>query len=218
MRPQQRTSGLRRVRENIYGAQLPTVDWAFDSVVGFDVYFRIQSPVGVNVPTLDGYRLQGIPQIYDAQNAFMPTAAQIIDPYLVLTYPVSPSGTLKFNLAPTDPAFRGRVGEYLCSKEIVIPVPAPPTNGVVTSGNFSGAVGDFYLSGAGGQLYVQGLPVIMNTTQSDPAIRVSINGGTLQAEFTLPINSADVFDYSATAGSFLNATGGQLDTFNITMP
>jgi hypothetical protein len=209
--PQQRTSAVRRVRPNFFGAQFQTVDWLPAAFLGTAVRFSLSfAGTGIQDTTRD-YSLNGIPQMSWLDLSTFPISAAWEKPYLVLDWGVPVDDSQPFVIAANDPAFRGPKGEYLVGKVIAgVPAPPAPHDTVISFGNADVAVATFAFSDGSDLLFLSGLDSIQNTTKGEAAIDYTTAAGGCTVTFPTPPDVGDQIDFTGGAASFLNQSGGTL--------
>ncbi|MEQ2009601.1 MAG: hypothetical protein ABMA26_22690, partial [Limisphaerales bacterium] len=153
MRSQQRTSGIRRIGQNPFAVQYATIDWFPILLAGNNITYDLYAPGNILLTDLDGCTLNGLPQINGSTPANPVVAAAIVGNQLRLTYTNAPILGDQFFVLPNDQAFRGKFGEYLCSKEfLTVPLPPPVIQSQASGAAIAGSGVDITLTGAGGQL------------------------------------------------------------------
>jgi len=216
--PQQRTSAVRRVKPNIRGVQWATVDWLPAAYAGPLVRFAIfQSGVPYQDTTTD-YSLQGIPAFLASPSGGHAISAVWNKPYLDITFEHEAPDTDGFSLRPSDPAFRGPDGQYLCSKFIsgVIP-PPPPVDAAIASGSADGTRAVFTLSDPAVILGTLNTGNAYNSTKGEPANGYIYAAGSLYVNFPTPPDIGDTIDFTGDAAAWVTNTGGTLPATSVTL-
>jgi hypothetical protein len=219
MATQQRTSGVRRTRPNRLGNQYETVPIGGLQVLGTAVLIALVSGRTWLTQTAASWVLSGVPPIGGGTPENLPVSADIDGDELRLIYSAPLDNHTPFYIPADIAEFRGPLGQYL-SAEIKLPDgwSPPPTNATATAILQAGTGVDITLNGAGGPLYLTGLPPIQNNTTGQAAVSVINTGGVIHVEFPVPVLIADQIVWTADPTWWLNSTGGTLDSFDFTMP
>ena len=201
------------------GVQFGSVDWQFGAKDATHVILVITTVESGGFASLDGFTLSGIPGFSIDSGAEPCIGAVISGGFLELEFASVPVIDFVLEILPNDLAFRGPFGEYLVSKEMIVKAPpAPPTNATVTSVAINGTGIDVALDGAGGTMYLNGVPNIGNTTTAEAPLSANINATVIHLEYLTPVSSGDVIDWVDAAGWFLNSTLGSVNSFSLPVP
>ena len=206
------------MRTNFLGTQYSEVDWQIAAFIANGVRLAMFQPPWNTQDTTRDYALVGIPQVSRDGLVDIPIAAAWAKPYLDLTWGSAMGSSFTLRVQPIDPAFRGPQGEYLCGKlETYVPPPPAPQDATATGAAIAGSGIDVGLSGAGGQLFLTGVPGVVNLSTAEAAVAVVITAAVMHVEFTTPVSPGDIIDWPGSAGYFLNPSGGALTAWNITL-
>lgn len=216
---QQRTSGLRRNRTNLYGVQFANLDWIWDGNAGDEVYFSLYLAGPSMIMNTDGLTLNGVPPMVDLNTMATAIAAHLTPTQLVLDFGYPQGAGSSFYMPVNTPQFRGEFGEFLGCKQLVVPAPAPgPADIVITAvGSATNTVTLYAFTGAAG-LAMRNLPVITNDTNAQNATSVTTDGNSIVATFASTVNLGDSISWAGGTTDWLNDTLGGLTAGSIVVP
>lgn len=217
-RAQQRTSAIRRIGQNPFGNQYPTFDWVWSAIVGLNVDYELIGPNNLPYPSLDGFTLNGVPQILGTSPANQPTLASFVGGKLRLQYTTTPQEGDDVFLLPNDTALRDPFGAYLTSKSLRLGPGLPnPVDTTLSNAVIDGADLLVDYDNLGGRLFIGDTALITNTTLSVQPISVAISPSQLRARFAVGPNSGDQIQFQALGGGWLNETLGEINGVTLTV-
>lgn len=218
MRAQQRTSGLRRVRPNPLGVQLPAYALAGPTVAGTAVLFSALSPGLWTTFNFDGFTLNGVPPISGGVPGNLPITADFAGGLLRLIYAAPLTSQDAFYIPDQMQELRGQRGEFI-APGIVFPfdyVP-PGTDSAVTAGVATGSDAVLTLANGAELLFISGLGNCYNVTTAEQPTNWQTVAGQCIATFATAPSPGDQINFYGGAAAFLNSNRGTLLTTSVVL-